>query len=64
LKGENYKIITKYYGEEQFANVLKDRKTVVVDKDNNRIVGDAVSARNCFQDTGREIVKLKACPQK
>jgi len=64
LKGDNYKIITRYYGEEQFANVLKDRKTVVIDKDNNRIVGDAVSARNCFQDTGAEIVKLKACPQK
>jgi len=64
LKGENYKIITKYYGEEQFANVLKDRKTVVVDRNNNRIVGDAVSARNCFQDTGREIIKLKLCPQK
>lgn len=64
LKGDNYKIITRYYGEEQFANVLKDRKTVVVDKDNNRIVGDAVSARNCFQDTGIEIVKLKSCPRK
>jgi len=62
VSGHTYLRIREEYPKEEFREVLKIRRTAILDLNKERIAGD-IDPKICFIDDGKILKKLESCPK-